>query len=235
MPANEQLVVSIRRLFASMARVLITVGVRVLELRAGGWRLAAGLARVGGQRADGVSQFGQCVSTAKVTRRSAGAGRRSSRPARASRSARLVAPAVVKLSVVVSWFIGAECPGVVSRNHSTWNEDGASPVSVPGHPSGAHPVATGHLPAARAPRPVLGADVQARSSARVSATPGPGRSRRVSPPAPDRRPLSRVDRGRARDGADDLPRRVRPHGTDRPAFNNRAGRGCRSKPGACAA
>jgi amino acid efflux transporter len=52
-----------------------------------------------------------------------------------------------------------------------------------------------------------------------------------------RRRFSRVDRGRARGGGgtDGLPRRVRPHGAGRPAFNSRAGRGCRSRPGACAA
>jgi hypothetical protein len=47
------------------------------------------------------------------------------------------------------------------------------------------------------------------------------------------RVLYQVNRGcaRGRSGADGLPSRVRPHGTDRPAFNSRAGRCCRSKPG----
>ena len=43
---------------------------------------------------------------------------------------------------------------------------------------------------------------------------------------------SRAGRGCARGGVDDLPRRIRPHGAGRPAFNSRAGRFCRSKPGA---
>src|ERR1700730_16088544 len=56
--------------------------------------------------------------------------------------------------------------------------------------------------------------------------------------------ISRADRGRARGradeardhaGVDGLRWRARPHGADRPAFNSRAGRCCRSTPAACAA
>jgi deazaflavin-dependent oxidoreductase (nitroreductase family) len=47
--------------------------------------------------------------------------------------------------------------------------------------------------------------------------------------------LSQDGRDRGRDRADDHRWRVRPHGAGRPAFNSRAGRGCRSKPGVYAA